>query len=159
DDLDLRMAQHQTGALGGYTAARRPVALVWSESFQTRDDAYAVECKLKGWSRAKKEALIAGDWERIRHLAQARRHDSAAPSASSGGAAWGIGADGTPRTRSCGLRAIPTPAHAEPVEARAHPAPAESPRAAFDKLRLSGVRDRGWEASPHPLVLSLSKHT
>ena len=73
DDIDLRIGQHQTGALGGYTATRRPVALVWSDSFPDRDQAFWVERKLKGWSRAKKEALIAGDWDRIRALARNRQ--------------------------------------------------------------------------------------
>ena len=73
DDLDQRMASHQSGALGGYTATRRPVALVWHETFQTRDDAFAVERKLKGWGRAKKEALIAGDWSRVQVLARNRQ--------------------------------------------------------------------------------------
>ena len=72
DDLDLRLAQHQSGALGGYTAKRLPVVLVWSDSFPSRDQAFAMERKLKGWSRAKKEALIAGDWERISALAKKR---------------------------------------------------------------------------------------
>ena len=90
DDLELRMAQHATGALGGYTAKRLPVVLVWSDSFQTRDDAFAVEWKIKGWSRAKKEALIAGDWQLISQLARGRtgRRDQgeggAGPSTSSG---------------------------------------------------------------------------
>ena len=90
DDLEVRIAQHQTGALGGYTGRRRPVALVWSDSFPTRDDAFAVERKLKGWSRAKKEALIAGDWELISKLARNRAgrsergEGSARPSTSSG---------------------------------------------------------------------------
>lgn len=69
DDLDLRIAQHQTAALGGYTAKRLPVRLVWSESFPTRDEAFAAERRIKGWSRAKKEALIAGDWELVSKLA------------------------------------------------------------------------------------------
>ena len=73
DDLDQRMASHQSGAMGGYTATRRPVALVWHETFQTRDDAFAVERKLKGWGRAKKEALIAGDWARVQALARNRQ--------------------------------------------------------------------------------------
>lgn len=72
DDLELRMAQHATGALGGYTAKRLPVVLVWSDSFQTRDDAFAAEWKIKGWSRAKKQALIAGDWALISQLARGR---------------------------------------------------------------------------------------
>ena len=41
DDIDLRIAQHTTGALGDYTAKRLPVQLVWSDSFPTRDDAFA----------------------------------------------------------------------------------------------------------------------
>ena len=64
--------------------------LVWSDSFQTRDDAFAVERKLKGWSVAKKETLIAGDWELISRLARGgtaagrEAHDGARPSTSSG---------------------------------------------------------------------------
>ena len=82
DDLDLRLAQHQTGALGGYKAKRLPVVPVWSDWFQTRDDAFAVERKLKGWSRAKKQALIAGDWELVSQLARGAKSHGA------GGSAW-----------------------------------------------------------------------
>ena len=73
DDLDQRMAQHQSGVLGGYTAKRLPVTLVWSDSFPTRDEAFAAERRIKGWSRAKKEALVAGDWERVSELARNRQ--------------------------------------------------------------------------------------
>jgi putative endonuclease len=72
EDLEHRLSQHQCGALGGYTARRLPVTLVWSEDFESRDDAFWVEQQLKGWSRAKKEALIAGDWEAISRLARSR---------------------------------------------------------------------------------------
>ena len=72
EDIDRRMAEHATGALGGYTAKRLPVRLVWSDSFKTRDEAFAAERKLKGWSRAKKEALIAGDWDLVSQLARKR---------------------------------------------------------------------------------------
>jgi predicted GIY-YIG superfamily endonuclease len=73
DDLELRIAHHNKGTFGGYTARRRPVTLVWSESFPTRIEAMAVERKLKGWSRVKKMALIDGDWERISALARNRQ--------------------------------------------------------------------------------------
>jgi len=73
DDLEQRFAQHTSGALGGYTAKRLPVVLVWSDSFGTRDEAFAAERKLKGWTRAKKEALIAGDWDLICELARNRQ--------------------------------------------------------------------------------------
>ncbi|MEG9269330.1 GIY-YIG nuclease family protein [Qipengyuania sp. Mu-71] len=74
EDLEIRMAQHQTGALGGYTAKRLPVVLLWSQDFPTRDEAFEAERQIKGWSRAKKEALIAGDWSRVTELARNRQH-------------------------------------------------------------------------------------
>ncbi len=71
DDLEARLAQHMAGTHDdGYTATRRPVELVYSAEFATRDEAFASERRLKGWSRAKKEALIRGDWDRIRVLAR-----------------------------------------------------------------------------------------
>ena len=73
DDLEFRWAQHQAGALGGYTAKRLPVQLGWSDAFMTRDDAFWAERKLKGWGKAKKEALIEGDWELIQVLARNRQ--------------------------------------------------------------------------------------
>jgi len=70
DDLDKRIAQHQSGAIPGYSYSRRPVKLVWSEHFDRITDAIAIERKLKGWSRAKKDALIRGDWSLIRDLSR-----------------------------------------------------------------------------------------
>lgn len=70
DNLELRLAKHTTGELGGYTAKRLPVELVWSETFESRAAALAAEQQIKGWSRAKKEALIAGDWQRVSRLAR-----------------------------------------------------------------------------------------
>ena len=72
DDLELRLAQHQDGTFAGYTEKRKPVVLVWSEMFMTRDEAFWIERKLKGWSRAKKEALIVNDWALIWQLARGR---------------------------------------------------------------------------------------
>ena len=72
DNLDLRFAQHQSGIFGGYTLRRRPVELVWSEYFQTRYEALSAERQIKGWSRAKKEALIPGDWDLVSELARSR---------------------------------------------------------------------------------------
>ena len=70
DDVDARIAQHQVGAIPGYTEKRRPVTLVWSERFPDRDQAFAAERQIKGWSRAKKEALIRADWEALHLLAK-----------------------------------------------------------------------------------------
>lgn len=86
DDLERRFAEHRTGAIRGYTARRLPVTFLWSQSFQTRDDAFAAERKLKGWSRAKKEAMMAGDWALVSELARCRAQDEDAPGASTGSA-------------------------------------------------------------------------
>ena len=70
DNLDKRFYEHQTGALGGYTSTRRPVRLVFHEHFERITDAIAAERRIKGWSRAKKEALIRGEWDRFPWLAK-----------------------------------------------------------------------------------------
>src|SRR5712671_2676000 len=67
--LDHRLAQHHSGELGGYTSTRRPVTLVWSTDFHFITDAIAFERQVKGWSRAKKEALMRGDYATISQLA------------------------------------------------------------------------------------------
>lgn len=69
DDLDRRIGEHQSGTIRGYTFDRRPVELVWADSFPTRAEAQAAETKIKSWSRAKKEALIAENWDRLKRLA------------------------------------------------------------------------------------------
>jgi putative endonuclease len=72
DDLSRRIAEHETGALPGYTSLRLPVTLVWSEHFSRITDAIAAERKIKGWSRAKKQALIDGDWTGLQALSRRR---------------------------------------------------------------------------------------
>jgi tRNA/rRNA methyltransferase len=69
DDLERRIAQHNSGEIRGYTSERLPVELVWSQDFHTRAEALAGERQIKGWSRAKKKALINGDWEAVHLLA------------------------------------------------------------------------------------------
>ncbi len=70
DDLDTRIAEHMSRRLPGYTSSRLPVTLVWSDEFPTRYEALRAERQIKGWSRAKKLALIRGDWKLISLLAQ-----------------------------------------------------------------------------------------
>ncbi len=73
NDLEKRFAEHQMGAFpGSYTYTRRPVELAWSEYFDRVIDANEAERQIKGWSRAKKEALIRGDWEGIKKLSKRR---------------------------------------------------------------------------------------
>ncbi len=72
DDLEKRFAQHQAGALGGYTELRQPIELAYAAEMPSRDEALAREKQVKSWSRAKKEALIASDWKRLATLARGR---------------------------------------------------------------------------------------
>jgi LAO/AO transport system kinase len=71
DDLAIRLRQHEDGDTG-YTRERKPVQLLWQGEFETREGALAFELQVKGWSRAKKEALIRGDWEEIQRLARSK---------------------------------------------------------------------------------------
>ena len=72
EDLETGIAEHESGALHGYTKKRRPVELVFSDELPTREEALDREKQIKGWSRAKKEALIAGNWEMLKGLSKGR---------------------------------------------------------------------------------------
>jgi putative endonuclease len=54
--VERRLAEHNSGAYGGYTSKRLPVVVVWAGHFPDIPDAIAAERQIKGWSRAKKEA-------------------------------------------------------------------------------------------------------
>ncbi|WP_416463920.1 TrmJ/YjtD family RNA methyltransferase [Sphingomonas sp. VDB2] len=69
DNLDARFAAHQSGAIKGYTSERLPVELMWSQEYGTRAEAMESEFQIKGWSRKKKEALIAGNWPKLKEAA------------------------------------------------------------------------------------------
>ncbi|HXH15082.1 MAG TPA: TrmH family RNA methyltransferase [Sphingomonas sp.] len=71
DDLERRIGQHNLGEIAGYTQTRRPVTLMWSQDFGSRQEALAAEFQVKGWSRRKKEALARQDWADL--------HDAAIP--------------------------------------------------------------------------------
>lgn len=73
-ELDARVAEHQVGTRPeSYTLSRRPVELVWSEIVETYPEAFQWEHRIKGWSRAKKEALICGDIEGIHEIVRDER--------------------------------------------------------------------------------------
>jgi putative endonuclease len=66
NNLERRLVEHKTGInKSAYTHDKRPIHLVWFETFNNVHDAIACEKKIKGWSRRKKEAMIAEDWEKL----------------------------------------------------------------------------------------------
>jgi putative endonuclease len=76
-----RVLDHNEGKFRGYTSTRRPVELVWADWFNDLRDAQNSEQQIKGWRRAKKEALIAQDWKSLQELSKrsaARRPSRAA---------------------------------------------------------------------------------
>jgi len=73
DAVENRVAEHDAGHFGGYTGSRRPVRLVFAQEFERIADAIAAERQVKGWRRAKKEALIRGELSMLPVLARRGR--------------------------------------------------------------------------------------
>ncbi len=71
--VEERFSEHAQGLdKNSYTFTRRPVKLIYSETYDRIDEAIATERRIKGWSRAKKEAYIRGDFDRLSALAKRR---------------------------------------------------------------------------------------
>jgi putative endonuclease len=78
--VEERLSEHMQGLIPGcYTDARRPVKLLFSEHYERIDEAVAAERRIKGWSRAKKEAYMGVDFPALVELAKrgSRRDDKA----------------------------------------------------------------------------------
>ena len=70
NDINRRILEHNEGTnTDAFTFKRRPVKLVYWQDFSDYNQAIDWETQLKKWSRKKKEALIAEDWERVKELA------------------------------------------------------------------------------------------
>ena len=71
-DIDARVEQHASGAGARYTRARRPVRLVYHCEFESVAEAFAMEKRIQGWSRAKRLALIEGRFDELPRLSRKR---------------------------------------------------------------------------------------
>ena len=70
-DIATRVSEHNLGVDDNtYTKRRRPVELIWSESFTRAEDAINLERQIKGWSQKKKETFMKGDWDEVSKLSQ-----------------------------------------------------------------------------------------
>ena len=69
-NLEQRLWQHKTGQGANHTKVRLPVELTYSEYYERIDEAFAREKQIQKWSRKKKEALIEGNFEKLRSLSQ-----------------------------------------------------------------------------------------
>ncbi len=69
--LSQRLFQHESGFYPDcYTFARRPIVLVFYCEFTDINIAIEKEKQIKKWSKAKKEALINGDFDLLVNLAK-----------------------------------------------------------------------------------------
>ncbi len=72
-DLEFRLRQHKEGVFKTcYTFNKRPLELVFYEMFNSPMKAIEFEKKLKGWTRAKKKALIEKRWNDLKSLAECK---------------------------------------------------------------------------------------
>ena len=75
-NVERRIAEHNLGIGGEYTMKRHPVRLLECWRFTNERDAYAAERRIKGWTRAKKEALIAGRFDLLVELSRSKKSKS-----------------------------------------------------------------------------------
>jgi len=71
-NLSTRFLDHLKGRDGDYTGKNRPNKLVYSEEFIDPGEARGREKQIKGWSRAKKLALIYKDLETLKRLSRSK---------------------------------------------------------------------------------------
>ncbi len=77
DNLEQRLAEHNNGLNRKcYTYSRKPLKLLFYETFQNPNDAIKFEKQIKGWSRKKKEALINKDWQKLVEFSRSKSHPS-----------------------------------------------------------------------------------
>jgi putative endonuclease len=69
---DRRLFEHQTGHGGAYTYKKGPFELLLTEGFDDKISAETRERQIKGWSQAKKLALIHGDIARLKTLSRSK---------------------------------------------------------------------------------------
>ena len=70
DNLEKRLDDHYVGKTKCYTSTRRPVKLIYVAEFATRSEAISAEKQIKGWSKAKKQALINENYELLQKLSK-----------------------------------------------------------------------------------------
>jgi putative endonuclease len=67
-DPEQRLAVHNSGKGAKYTRARLPVTLIYREECESLSAALKRERQLKMWTKARKEALVAGDLALLNRL-------------------------------------------------------------------------------------------
>ena len=103
-NLPRRLWQHHNGMGANHTAKRLPVKLVYAEGFECVEDAFYREKQVQGWSRAKKMALMQGEWDKLRVLAECQNESRG----------WGVGFD-SPLRQAQGIASTCSGQSAQPA--------------------------------------------
>lgn len=80
-NLEERLKRHQAGYASEFTKLHNPVhgeqgrtiELAYTEEYATYQEVFKRERQLKKWTVAKKEALIAGDIEKLKELSNSHK--------------------------------------------------------------------------------------
>ncbi len=73
NNIEKRFKAHEYGCnKDSYTYKRRPLLLEFHQEFKDVLQAIYFEKKIKGWSRAKKDALINEDFDMLQMLSECR---------------------------------------------------------------------------------------
>ncbi len=75
-DIEKRISEHKQGTIKGYTKNRRPVKFIFSDYFGDVYDAISAERQIKDWTRAKKEALIQGNFKLLHELSECKNESN-----------------------------------------------------------------------------------
>ncbi|MFZ1677007.1 MAG: GIY-YIG nuclease family protein [Saprospiraceae bacterium] len=76
-DLDKRLIDHQSGLGANFTRKNLPFKLVYVETFERIDQAFAREKQIQGWSHKKKEALIDSAFNILKKLSECQNESHA----------------------------------------------------------------------------------
>jgi len=62
NDIQKRFLDHLSGQGARYTKSHKPEKIIYQEKFSTKSEALKREAELKKWTKARKKALIKGDF-------------------------------------------------------------------------------------------------
>ncbi|WP_228237110.1 GIY-YIG nuclease family protein [Allomuricauda sp. M10] len=75
-DLEKRISEHQDGKGANHTKKRLPVKLIYVEEYLNIASAFEREKQIQGWSRAKKEALVMGEYQALPDLSECKNESN-----------------------------------------------------------------------------------
>lgn len=79
-NVELLSQEFRQNRHSKFTRCMKVKRVLWSEPHSSREEAHVREVQIKGWTHAKTEALVAGDWERLKALSKCSMSPRGLPS-------------------------------------------------------------------------------